>query len=399
MYRIKYKGVVRMGKLTSEERVQILADIVGIESVNDHELDVAEYLHDLLKKHDIDSKIIKLTDTRANLVAEIGNGSPVIGVSGHMNVVSPSNPEDWQTPPFKLTEDDEGHLHGRGAADMKSGLAALVISLIELHDQGLPKEGTIRLLATVGEEIEGDGAKAFQKEGYMEDVDALIIAEPSQDKIIYAHKGSMDIRVTSKGSSVHSSMPHLGYNALNPLVDYVHRINEAQAAIKSTNEQLGDPIVNATIFNSGSQVNSIPDYAVTEFNIRTIPEADNAGYQDLFEQVAKDVKMAYKDSDLHVDTYMSRPSVFTNGENSVIDLAQELGKKYLGNDIPKEASPGVTDAADLVVDKGEDFPFIMFGPGQTSQAHRVDEYVEKDVYLKFIDLFEELLTQSIDKLK
>lgn len=54
-----------MGKLTSEERVQILADIVGIESVNDHELVVAEYLHDLLKKHDIDSKIIKLTDTRS----------------------------------------------------------------------------------------------------------------------------------------------------------------------------------------------------------------------------------------------------------------------------------------------------------------------------------------------
>ena len=153
-----YEGADDMGKLTSDERIHILRDLVGIESVNDNELDVAEYLQDLFKKHNIDAKIIKLTDTRANLVAEIGSGSPVIGVSGHMDVVSPGNPEDWQTPPFKLTEDDEGRLHGRGAADMKSGLAAFVISLIELHDQGLPKEGTIRLLATVGEEIEGDGA-------------------------------------------------------------------------------------------------------------------------------------------------------------------------------------------------------------------------------------------------
>ncbi len=394
-----YEGADDMGKLTSDERIHILRDLVGIESVNDNELDVAEYLQDLFKKHNIDAKIIKLTDTRANLVAEIGSGSPVIGVSGHMDVVSPGNPEDWQTPPFKLTEDDEGRLHGRGAADMKSGLAAFVISLIELHDQGLPKEGTIRLLATVGEEIEGDGARAFYKDGYMDDVDALLISEPSQDKIIYAHKGSMDIRVTSKGSSVHSSMPQLGYNALNPLVDFVHRINEAQAKITATNEELGEPVANATIFNSGTQVNSIPDRAVAEFNIRTIPEADNDGYQDLFEQVAKDVKEKYSDCDLDIDTYMSRSAVFTTGDNPVVDLAQSLGKKYLGESIPKQASPGVTDAADLMLDKGKDFPLIMFGPGETSQAHRIDEYVYKDVYLNFIDLFEELLPQAIDKLK
>ncbi|AMY05795.1 succinyl-diaminopimelate desuccinylase [Staphylococcus condimenti] len=385
-----------MGKLSSEEKVEILADIVGIESVNDNELEVANYLHDLLQKHHIDSKVIKLTDTRANLVAEIGNGSPVLAVSGHMDVVSPGDPSKWQTPPFKLTEDEEGRLHGRGTSDMKSGLAAFVISMIELHEQGLPKNGTVRLLATAGEEIEGHGAKAFYKDGYMDDVDALVIAEPSKDKIIYAHKGSMDIRVTSNGKSVHSSMPSLGYNAINPLVDFVNRINQAYNSITENNDLLGDSVVSATIFNGGSQVNSIPDYAEAEFNVRTIPEADNDSYQKLFEQIAKNVKVDAPDSDLNIDTYMSRPPVFTKGDNRLVDIAQSLSKKYLGKEVPKKASPGVTDASDLVVDKGEDFSFIMFGPGETSQAHVIDEYVNKEDYLNFIDLFEDLLTEYLD---
>lgn len=385
-----------MGKLSSEEKVEILADIVGIESVNDNELEVANYLHDLLQKHHIDSKVIKLTDTRANLVAEIGNGSPVLAVSGHMDVVSPGDPSKWQTPPFKLTEDEEGRLHGRGTSDMKSGLAAFVISMIELHEQGLPKNGTVRLLATAGEEIEGHGAKAFYKDGYMDDVDALVIAEPSKDKIIYAHKGSMDIRVTSNGKSVHSSMPSLGYNAINPLVDFVNRINQAYNSITENNDLLGDSVVSATIFNGGSQVNSIPDYAEAEFNVRTIPEADNDSYQKLFEQIAKNVKVDAPDSDLNIDTYMSRPPVFTKGDNRLVDIAQSLSKKYLGKEVPKKASPGLTDASDLVVDKGEDFSFIMFGPGETSQAHVIDEYVNKEDYLNFIDLFEDLLTEYLD---
>ncbi len=181
-----------MSKFTDSEKVQILEDLVTIKSVNNHELQVCEYLKDLLSQHGIESKIIKINDTRANLVAEIGTEGPVLGVSGHMDVVSEGDINKWTYDPFKLTEVD-GKLYGRGSADMKSGLAALVLSMIDIHDQNLLEYGRIRLLATAGEEIVGEGAKTFQQEGYMKDVEALVIAEPSQDRIIYAHKGSMDI--------------------------------------------------------------------------------------------------------------------------------------------------------------------------------------------------------------
>lgn len=175
-----------MSKFTDSEKVQILEDLVTIKSVNDYEIQVCEYLKDLLSQHGIESKIIKINDTRANLVAEIGTEGPILGVSGHMDVVSEGDINKWTYNPFKLTEVD-GKLYGRGSADMKSGLAALVLSMIDIHDQNLLEYGRIRLLATAGEEIVGEGAKTFQQEGYMKDVEALVIAEPSQDRIIYGH--------------------------------------------------------------------------------------------------------------------------------------------------------------------------------------------------------------------
>src|SRR5699024_5451767 len=142
---------------------------------------------------------------------------------------------------------------------------------LSLHDALPISHGKIRLLATAGEEIVGEGAKAFHDKGYMKDVDALVIAEPSEDRIIYAHKGSMDIRVSSNGKASHSSMPDWGFNAISPLVAFIYKAEEQFSQFNQTNDLLGKPLMNATLFSGGTQVNSIPEYAETEFNIRTIP--------------------------------------------------------------------------------------------------------------------------------
>ena len=115
-----------MSVFSNDERVKILSDIVEIQSVNEKELDVAHYLQDLFNKYGIQTKIEKLEgeNTRANLVAEIGNGKPVVGISGHMDVVTTGDENLWNYDPFKLTEDNQGRLHGRGSADMKSWLDA-----------------------------------------------------------------------------------------------------------------------------------------------------------------------------------------------------------------------------------------------------------------------------------
>lgn len=279
---------------------------------------------------------------------------------------------------------------------MKSGLAALVISMINIHETGTLTYGRIRLLATAGEEIVGEGAKAFQSQGYMDDICGLIIAEPSEDRIIYAHKGSMDIRVTSKGKAAHSSMPNLGYNAITPLIDFVYNANDGFKKFNQSNPLLGPPIMNATIFKGGNQVNSLPEYAETEFNIRTIPEHDNHQFVSYFNSILQQIET--EQTQITIDTYMSRPPVFTTGNNSLVHHAQSFAMKYLNTSLEAQASPGVTDASDLLVDKDENFPFIMFGPGNVSQAHQVNEHVEKSIYLAFVALFTEMLPTYLKSL-
>lgn len=213
-----------MAVISEEQRLQIFKDLVAIKSVNTDEEKVSEYLKDLLAKHGIQATIMPISDRRTDLKAEIGSGSPVLGISGHMDVVSAGDESQWTSDPFTLVERD-GQLFGRGASDMKSGLAAMVIAMIEIHDQGLLKKGTLRLMATMGEEVGEVGSRTFADDGSMKDVDALIIGEPSGYRLAYAHKGSMDIRLTSKGKAAHSSMPENGYNAIDPLIDLLHAAN------------------------------------------------------------------------------------------------------------------------------------------------------------------------------
>lgn len=368
---------------TDDEELKILQDLIAIYSVNDHEMEVARYLQKLLKKHDISAKILRFSETRGDLIAEIGSGKPVLGLSGHMDVVAAGDLSQWKTDPFILTNID-GKLYGRGATDMKAGLAAMVLAMISIHDHHLLKHGTLRLMASFGEEIGEQGSKLLKNKGYMRDVDALLIGEPTGYQIAIAHKGSMDVRFTSHGTEAHSSRPQNGYNAINPLMKLLIEANRFFNHSSKTNSQLGKLTFSTTIFNGGNQVNSIPALAQAEANIRTIPEFNNAEVEkNLKEMITKQNKAGAK---VDVDVYMSEPSIETNGQSKFIKLAQKIGAEFVGKAIPTFALNPVTDASNLIIDKGPDFPLAIFGPGNDT-PHQVNEYVDQEMYLKFIDIY------------
>lgn len=377
-----------MKRFTEKEKLQILADLIAIKSVNENEIEVANYLKDLFADYGIESKIVPVTETRVNLVAEIGSGSPVIGISGHMDVVSAGDEREWTSDPFVMTERD-GNLYGRGTNDMKAGLVNLALTMIELKANNELKNGTVRFMATTGEEVGGAGSKKLYEEGYMDDVDYLWVAEPSPETIIYSHKGSLNFRITSLGEAAHSSMPNHGYNAINPIMKYLLELDEKLNNDPRSNEVLGKLVMSTTILNAGNQVNSIPEKAVAEINVRTIAEFDNDEVIALFKETAE--KYNQEGSKIEVKVTMSLPSVFTTGKSDMVELTKELGKKHLNLDIKVEGSPGVTDASNLLRGKDASFPFMMYGPGETKMAHKTDEYVRKDYYLAFFDIYRELI--------
>ena len=379
-----------MRTIEDDAALKILADVIKIPSVNDHELTVAKYLQALLAKYDISAKIHPITGDRANLVAEIGHGKPVLAVSGHMDVVAAGDLAAWDTDPFTLVE-KSGQLFGRGVTDMKAGLVALVVAMINIQQQGGPKHGTIRLLATMGDEVGEAGSAAFYQQGAMQDAAGLLIAEPST---VYGtaaeQKGSYDLKLTSKGKAVHSSTPERGYNALVPLIKLLNEANDYFETIPAG--EMGPVRFNIDVLNGGDQVNSLPDLATALVNVRTIPEYDN----DQVTQKLTDLIAAYNQqgADIKMTVIMNESPIATTADNRLVKLVQAIGKPYAGRDVVVASSPGITDASNLAKRQPAAFPFAVYGPGNMTQ-HQVNESLPKQMFYDFIAIYQQLFTRFL----
>lgn len=395
-------------------KIKILKDLVHIQSVNGNELEVATYLANLFKENEITCEVLPTKDGRANLVAEIGSGKPVLAISGHMDTVA-VNPDDWDQDPFTLTKVD-GHLIGRGVNDMKGGLAALVIAMIELKKRQVPLNGTIRLLATYGEEFAEQGAADLTAAGYMQDVAALMIAEPTGYRICYGQAGSIDMTINAAGQSAHSSMPSLGHNALADLVNVLYQLqtNITQLIAGKTNPVLNtETLFNIDVVHGGNQVNTIPGQATAQVNLRTIPEVSNAELLKVFDETIATFNQTYN-AQISLKAEMVVDPVIGDGNSRMIQLIKQVAQPYaeratytaaeqqqnqqvmkqLGlpadqKTIPTLGTPGGTDARRFLIDHLNGADYTVFGPGNLS-SHQPNEYLDQAMYLDFIKMYEAL---------
>jgi len=400
--------------MNETEKIKILSDLVAMNTVNHNEIEAAQYLKQLFDQADIQCKVLPVGDDRANLVAEVGSGSPVLAVSGHFDVVA-VDASEWDSDPFTLTAKGD-QLIGRGANDMKSGLAALTIAMIELKQQKVPLKGTIRLIATFGEEVGELGAKLCYEDGYMQGVDALMIAEPTGYRICYGQAGTIDIDLESIGKTAHSSMPALGSNAVDHLIRVLYQLKQhvmaRTAGVKNTVLNTST-LFNIDVFNGGQQVNTIPNRATAKLNLRTIPEVGNAEILQIFKDViAADAKQFGSQINMHVE--MNLNPVVGDANSKMLRLIQKVGQPYLAQahfsaseqqqnemvtklldyDVPTGTIPAVgaaggTDARRLLIDRPVGSDYTVFGPGNFT-SHQPNEYISKSMYLDFIKMYQEL---------
>ncbi|MDW8741885.1 ArgE/DapE family deacylase [Streptococcus suis] len=406
--------------VTKEEAVQLLQDMIQINTENDNEEELARYIQEFLTAHGIESELVEFAPKRASLVAEISNGpGKKLGLTGHLDVVSAGNAEDWTHPPFSGFVDENKILWGRGASDMKSGLAALVLAMVALHESQ-DYSGTIRLLATVGEEVGEYGSKQLTKLGYVDDLDGMLIGEPCNIGIIYAHKGSLNYKVTSKGTAAHSSMPELGNNAIEHLNHAMLKISEAiaQEATKHTDPELGQTFHNITVVTGGQQVNSIPDWASFEANARTIPAFDNQDVIRTVEYVIEELN-EQEGFDLNLEVTADQKPVVSDKHSPLIQsilkvqqqfpslqvpaqlkqMEEVLGSDLSGqNDLPTTLVPlavsGTTDAAQFTQSK-KTFDVAVYGPGIPMLNHKIDERLPVDQYWDFIAIYQAILSDYL----
>lgn len=381
--RIKHNKKGRMA-MEKSEKISILQDVVKIKSVNGNEEEVAIYLQNLLKKYEIPSELVSYAPNRSSLVAYLGeNREKVLGFSGHMDVVSEGDESQWAFPPF-AAHIEGNKLYGRGATDMKSGLVAMVLAMIELKEKEVPLKGAVKFLGTVGEEVGELGAGQLTEKGYADDLSALVIGEPTNYNLMYAHMGSINYSVVSHGKEAHSSMPEEGINAINNLNEFITEANQQMAEVTANyeNPELGRTIHNVTVIKGGTQVNSIPGQATLQGNIRSIPEFSNDQVIALLQKIIDELNKKEKHQ-LELTIDYNKIPVKAEKDSALIQAIQA----QFDQPLPLVTSAGTTDLAEFTKSDNT-FDCVVFGPGVTTTAHQVDEYVEIDNYLDMIDKYQ-----------
>ncbi|MGM9921742.1 MAG: ArgE/DapE family deacylase [Bhargavaea sp.] len=374
-----------------EQAKEILKQLIRINTVNPpgNETDIAKELKALFERHGIETELVEYDENRANLIARLKGSAagPVLGLTGHMDVVPPGEIE-WTYDPFGA-EESEGKIYGRGACDMKSGLAACVLAMIALKEQGLPEKGELVLLATVGEEAGAVGARQLTQEGYADQLDALVVAEPTRNRIKIAHKGALWPQIVTYGKTAHGSMPDKGTNAVMHMNEVLHRLLGGDFTFSyEEDELLGGPTFSVNVISGGSNTNVVPDQCTANIDIRTVPSQDHKQIIGQIEQIIESTKGRYPDLRAEIKILNDQNPVKTPADDPFVRLVQEVVKEADGAE-ELGGMTGYTDSAQFALAK-KDFPIIVLGPGDTAVAHQPDEYVEIDEYYASIRLYQEI---------
>lgn len=389
--------------MNSIERIAILEKSISIKTDGHNEQELAKYLKKILKDHNIESKEIPFATGRSDLIVSMGQGDRILGLTGHMDTVSVGPLSDWKSNPFVLT-DLEGKLFGRGTSDMKGGLVALIIALIELKDEGVELDGQIRLIAAGGEETGQVGSSSLLGHHLISDMDALIVAEPSRlsnpksgkstQFAIFAQNGVLDYEVISKGKSAHSSIPDLGINAIDNLHEYMNQQKKYFDNVAQINDSvLGKVIPVNSIISGGEQVNSVPAYAklITKVRTTTIVNA-NRIISDLEDMIMELNRVA--DNNLELNVLRQLDPVVTSKDSPIIQLVSLYGQAFFKQKIALETVAGTTDAATFI-SENDQMDIVQIGPGNDT-SHMANEYIGKQDFLDYIDFIKKIIVTYLN---
>lgn len=305
-----------------------------------------------------------LSPGRTNIIARLdgaGDAEPLC-MTGHMDTV-PLGAARWQRDPL-AAERDGDKMYGRGTSDMKSGVAAMVIAALTIA--GLPRRvAGLALVFTVGEETGCDGARYLAgQRGLLPRAGALLVGEPTGNIPLIGHKGALWLKAAFKGVTAHGSMPELGDNAVLKAARGVARLSEHQFEA-DRHHHLGAPSLNIGSLRGGANVNSVPDHAEVQIDIRTVPGQSNEG-------IRKEVARLLGEG-VEVTHMVDVGSVASNPQNEWVSNVFDLYERTTGRRIDPKGAPFFTDASVLVPAMGG-IPALILGPGETAMAHKTDEY-------------------------
>ena len=322
---------------------------------------------------------------RWNMIAERkwGKGGRRLIFNGHLDVVPAGNPSQWEYPPFQ-GKIIKGKIYGRGASDMKGGIASFLhgLSMIDRSKFHFG-QGSLILHLVSDEESHGHQGMGFLAQKERIRGDAVIVGEPTHLDVVIAHKGALWLRITAFGKSAHGSRPYSGINAIEKMIQLISRLNSIP--LEKEHALLGKPTINIGSIRGGTKINMVPDQCQIEADRRLLPGEKK-------EEVLREIKEAF-DSLQSQDPFLRyqveeidyAESLETHPDAEIVRMALEAGQEVRGERPRVRGFSGFTDGRFYV--NQFHIPTLIFGPGGTDQSHTTNESVEVDALIEAAKIY------------
>jgi succinyl-diaminopimelate desuccinylase len=358
-----------------DEVVRFARRLVSTPSENpgDTEEAVAEVAVEILEDLGGTPEIVRGEQGRPSVVARFGNGDrPALAWNGHLDVVPAGDLSAWRHPPFAAEVVDDA-LIGRGAADMKGGIASALGAISAIRRSGVGLAGRLDLHLAADEELAGlHGTKVLLERGLL-DQDAAIVGEATNLNLALAERGGAWITAATRGTAAHGSTPQLGVSAITSMARFLLRIEEVLPDIE--HPLVGRPTVNAAMIQGGSAPNVVADRCVVEIDRRIIPgETEPGKVLEPFDRLAEAIRTEHPEVDLSFEIRQWTDAAETTADTTIADLCRAAVHAETGRERLDTGFTGITDARFYLNDRS--IPTIILGPGSLGVAHMANESVE-----------------------
>lgn len=369
--------------------IELLARLVAFDTTSHKSnLEIVAFIEDYLLQHGITSTRITAPDgLKASLYATIGPaGVGGIALSGHTDVV-PVDGQTWTSDPFTLRRED-GKLYGRGACDMKGYLACMMAAVPDFKRRAL--KVPIHLAFSYDEEVGCLGVRPMIAEfgKSVQRPRLVIVGEPTSMQVVDAHKGPVRWQVEVAGRAAHSSMAHLGVNAITYAARLIAELErmEAELRITSRNDRYEPPYatLQVTKLEGGTANNIIPIFCRFGFEVRSLAGVDVDGIERRLRNFAEtaclpEMQRTAPESGISIVRANTVPPFEATAGSEATALALALTGQNETHTVSYATEAG------LFQDGGA--PSIVCGPGDIAQAHTPDEWIAESEIAKCMALF------------
>jgi len=352
------------------DSIEITRQLIGFNTINPpgNEKECAYYLANILENSGFNIKFFEFANKRTNIIAKLDGkpGKLPLCFTGHMDTV-PLGRKKWEVDPF-AGEIADGKLYGRGASDMKAGLAAMTVAAVRLSKLKDVKGG-IYLIVCASEETGSQGASHLVANCDLSGkIGAIICPEPTSNYPLIGHRGAIWLEASTKGLATHGSSPELGENAIYKAVEAITKLQKIDFQVEP-HLILGRPSFNVGTIEGGVIVNEVPDFTSFRIDIRTIPGKTNDEY---FEMVRNALG-----SNVKVEPFASLQAVISDPKCETIQMIYDVMEEILGERPQPRGAKFFTDCS-ILSPACDNPPTVILGPGEIKMAHACHEYCHID---------------------